>query len=101
MKNSQGQEIIVDAQGYLLSFADWDSLAAEQIASSLGITLTDKHWQVISYLQDKHRQGKDMTIRKMGDSGVVTIKELYDLFPSGPLKYSSKIAGLPRPKNCV
>lgn len=101
MKNSQGQELLVDEQGYLLDYALWDRTVAEAIARDLGIKLSDKHWQVITYLQAQYADGIDMTIRKVGNSGVVSIKHLYELFPGGPLKFAAKIAGLPRPRNCV
>ncbi|MDO9036962.1 MAG: TusE/DsrC/DsvC family sulfur relay protein [Lutibacter sp.] len=29
------------------------------------------------------------------------MKELYVLFPKGPLKFSSKIAGIPKPTSCI
>jgi TusE/DsrC/DsvC family sulfur relay protein len=41
------------------------------------------------------------TIRRMNKAGVVSTKELYDLFPGGPAKKAAKIAGLPKPVGCV
>jgi tRNA 2-thiouridine synthesizing protein E len=38
---------------------------------------------------------------KVGKSGVVSIKEFYELFPNVPLKFSSKIAGIPKPVSCI
>ncbi|MBG7611695.1 TusE/DsrC/DsvC family sulfur relay protein, partial [Polaribacter sp. BAL334] len=35
------------------------------------------------------------------NSGVIDIKEFYELFPGGPLKVSTKIAGVPKPKSCI
>ncbi|WP_317193350.1 TusE/DsrC/DsvC family sulfur relay protein [Polaribacter sp. BAL334] len=29
------------------------------------------------------------------------MKEFYELFPGGPLKVSTKIAGVPKPKSCI
>ncbi|MFK7844139.1 MAG: TusE/DsrC/DsvC family sulfur relay protein [Rhodothermales bacterium] len=31
----------------------------------------------------------------------MTIKEFYGLFPGGPLKKASRIAGIPKPASCV
>jgi tRNA 2-thiouridine synthesizing protein E len=42
-----------------------------------------------------------LTIRKIGKSGVVDIKEFYALFPVGPLKTATKIAGIPKPAGCI
>ena len=46
-------------------------------------------------------KGEMLTIRRVGKSGIVDIKGLYKLFPGGPLKYSSKFAGIPKPASCV
>lgn len=96
-----GKEVEVNEEGFLVSPDDWDKAVAEDIAKDLDIKLTDKHWEVIDYLQKQHAEGVEMTIRKMGKSGIVDIKGLYDLFPGGPLKNASKIAGLSRPTSCV
>jgi tRNA 2-thiouridine synthesizing protein E len=40
-------------------------------------------------------------MRKVGTSGVTDIKEFYALFPGGPLKKATKIAGIPKPVSCV
>jgi tRNA 2-thiouridine synthesizing protein E len=56
---------------------------------------------VIDYLQSQYKQDIPLTIRKIGKSGVVTIKEFYALYPGGPLKISSKIAGIPKPASCI
>jgi tRNA 2-thiouridine synthesizing protein E len=74
---------------------------AEELAKEAGITLTEKHYAVINFLRSKQTAGETLTIRKVGTSGIVDIKEFYQLFPGGPLKISSKIAGIPKPVSCV
>lgn len=88
-------------EGYLTDASQWDKGIAEEIAKELNIKLTDKHWEVIEYLRAQHDEGVEMSIRKVGKSGVIDIKGLYELFPGGPLKNASKIAGLPRPTSCM
>lgn len=88
-------------QGYLTNLNEWNKTVGEEIAKEEGITMTDKHWEVIEYLQDQCRKEVPLTIRKVGKSGVVSIKEFYQLFPKGPLKISSKIAGIPKPVSCI
>ena len=88
-------------QGYLEDLNQWNKEIGMRLASDEGIEMTDKHWEVIDYLQDQCRQGNTITIRKVGKSGVVNIKEFYTLFPKGPLKISSKIAGIPKPVSCI
>ena len=95
------KEVEVNDEGYLVNPSDWDEKVAESLAAELNIKLSDKHWEVIKYLQEQHEAGVEMSIRKLGKSGIVDIKELYQLFPGGPLKHASKVSGLPRPTSCV
>ncbi len=46
-------------------------------------------------------QGKAPTIRRLKNAGGIPTKELYALFPGGPLKKASKIAGLLKPASCI
>lgn len=91
----------VTAEGYLTDPSQWNEDIAKAIADDLGIALTDTHMAVLYFLREKHEQGEALTIRKVGHSGIVDIKGLYQLFPGGPLKFSSKIAGIPKPVSCV
>ncbi|MCB0836522.1 MAG: TusE/DsrC/DsvC family sulfur relay protein [Bacteroidetes bacterium] len=93
--------IEVNDEGYLTDFSQWNKAIGEEIALYEGIVMTDEHWKVIEYLQDQHRKNVPLSIRKIGKSGVVAIKDFYRLFPKGPLKISSKIAGIPKPVSCV
>ena len=65
------------------------------------IEMTDEHWKVVDYLQEQHKNEVALSVRKVGKSGVVSIKEFYALFPGGPLKISTMIAGIPKPKSCI
>lgn len=96
-----GQNIQTDGEGYLTNLAEWNKEIATEIAKEEGIVLSDKHWEVLSYLQDQFKKDIALSIRSIGKSGVVDIKQFYELFPKGPLKISSKIAGIPKPKSCI
>jgi dissimilatory sulfite reductase related protein len=96
-----GKTVQVNDDGYLLDLNQWTKEIAVEIARELGITLTDKHFAVIDFLRQKQIAGETLTIRKVGTSGIVDIKEFYQLFPGGPLKFASKIAGIPKPVSCV
>lgn len=100
-KQLGGKAVMVNEEGYLVNLEEWTREVAVDLASTEGIELADRHWDVISYLQDQERKEVPLSIRKVGKSGVVTIKEFYELFPKGPLKISSKIAGIPKPKSCI
>lgn len=92
----------VNEEGYLTDMSQWNEVVAAALAAEEGIgPLTQAHHKVIQYLRQQQAAGAELTIRRLGKSGVVTTKELYDLFPGGPLKKASKIAGIPKPVGCV
>jgi len=96
-----GKSVEVNEEGYFTDAAVWTPPMADELARDAGIELTDKHKEVIEFLRDRYNSGQPLTIRRVGKSGIVSIKEFYDLFPGGPLKVSSKIAGIPKPTSCV
>ena len=96
-----GTTISLDDQGYLTDLKQWNREIGTAIAAEEDIQMTDRHWEVIDYLQDQYRKEIPLTIRKIGKSGVVNIKEFYQLFPDGPLKKASRIAGIPKPVSCI
>jgi dissimilatory sulfite reductase related protein len=100
-KTIAGVTVKVNEEGYLEDAGQWNKDVAEAIAAELNIKLSDKHYQVLGYLRDQHLAGTPLSIRKVGNSGIINIKEFYQLFPGGPLKFSSKIAGIPKPVSCV
>ncbi|MDX1535163.1 MAG: TusE/DsrC/DsvC family sulfur relay protein [Candidatus Spechtbacterales bacterium] len=100
-KTYLGKQLEVDENGHLVNPEDWSKEIASAIAKDMGIELTDKHWELIEYLRKEAENNESMSIRKVGKSGIVTIKEFYNLFPRGPLKNASKIAGLPKPESCL
>jgi len=100
-KTIAGIQVNISEDGYLEDMSQWNEDIAKEIATEIGIELTDKHFEVLNFLREKTSAGEGLTIRGVGKSGIVSIKELYQLFPKGPLKYSSKIAGIPKPTSCV
>ncbi len=93
--------IAFDTDGYLIDSTQWTPALAYELAAEHGITLTDSHFEVIRFLRDRYAEGTPLTIRRVGKSGIVSIKEFYALFPGGPLKVASRIAGIPKPASCV
>ncbi|GAB1448322.1 MAG: TusE/DsrC/DsvC family sulfur relay protein [Bacteroidia bacterium] len=96
-----GKVIHVNEEGYLTDLNEWTPEIAEELAKEYDITLSPRHWEVLKYLQSEHKNNVPLSIRKIGKSNVVDIKEFYALFPQGPLKISSKIAGIPKPASCL
>lgn len=100
-KTYAGISVDVNDEGYLNDPSQWTKEVAAEIAKEEGIELTEKHFEVLNFLRDEHAKGSQLTIRKVGKSGITDIKGLYELFPGGPLKKSSRIAGIPKPSSCV
>ncbi len=102
-KEFAGNTVNVNEDGYLTEFNQWNEAIGTAIAKEEGIeTMTDRHWEIIKYLQKyQEDNGTLPSIRKMKKTGVADTKELYSLFPGGPLKKASRIAGLKKPESCV
>lgn len=98
-----------DHEGFLLELGDWNETVAEQIASAEGIQLTDEHWAIIRLLRDFYQQYQISPAMRIlvkqvkTELGAEKGSSLYllGLFPGSPAKLASKIAGLPKPTNCL
>ncbi len=100
-KNINGSNIHVNEEGYLTDFKEWNPGIGTELAKECLIDLSPRHWEVINYIQGEFKKESPLSIRKIGKSGVVDIKEFYALFPKAPLKTASLIAGIPKPASCI
>jgi tRNA 2-thiouridine synthesizing protein E len=96
-----GKSITTNEEGFLTDFSQWDDKVGEALAAEANIKLSPRHWEVLKYLQNEQKNQVALSIRRVGKSGVVDIKEFYQLFPTAPLKTSTKIAGIPKPASCI
>lgn len=97
-----GYTVDVTEEGYLTNRSQWNKEIAEAIAKEIDIELTAEHWQVIEFLQkDFAETEKSPTIRRLNKVGNIATKDLYAMFPDGPLMKATKIAGLSKPVSCV
>jgi tRNA 2-thiouridine synthesizing protein E len=103
------RQIGLDKEGFLENLADWSEPVAEALARRDNIELTAAHWEIILALQDFFRQfehSPPMRVlvkyvkQQLGDDKGNSIY-LLQLFPGSPAKLAAKIAGLPRPTNCL
>ena len=85
---------------------EWNEEQARNIASELGIELTDAHLQVVHSLREYYREhGESKSGRQLSDmldnafSNQGGKKYLHRLFPQGPVSQGMRIAGLPLPAN--
>lgn len=101
IKTIKQVEIQVNDEGYLTDFSQWTKEIGGEIAKEHEIEMTDNHWEVISWIQEQVASNKPLSVRGIKKSGVIDIKQFYALFPGGPLKVSTKIAGVPKPKSCI
>jgi len=102
MKRQIGTSTIeVNEEGFMTQFSEWNKNIGDELAKEAGINLTPRHWEVLDYIQDEYKKEVALSIRKIGKSGVVDIKEFYELFPKAPLKTATKIAGVPKPASCI
>ncbi|MBT8254643.1 MAG: TusE/DsrC/DsvC family sulfur relay protein [Flavobacteriaceae bacterium] len=101
LKTIANREIEVNDEGYLVNFEEWTKEVGKSLADEHGIEMTEKHWEVVDYLQEKYKNEEALSVRGIKKSGVIDIKQFYSLFPGGPLKKSTLIAGIPKPKSCI
>ena len=99
--NVAGKSINLTDDGYLADLSQWDKDVAMAIAKEEEIELTDAHLKVIEWVQNQFKAGEALSVRSIKGSGVIDIKEFYALFPGGPLKKATRIAGIPKPKSCI
>ena len=98
-----------DKEGFLRRLSDWQPDVAEQIAAAENLELTPAHWEVLQLLRDYYQEyDASPAMRplvkycalKLGPEKGRSIY-LMSLFPGSPAKLGSKIAGLPKPDNCL
>ena len=89
MLEVNNRHIETDASGYLLNVDDWDIEVAQAIAKLEQLELTDAHWEIIHFVRAFYQEYK-------GNS-----RYLQRLFPDGPAKQATKLAGLPKPAKCL
>lgn len=98
-----------DDEGYLLHLGDWNEGVARHLAAKEDIELTPDHWELITLIQDFYREFDHSPAmrplikyakQKLGSDKGSSLYFL-KLFPGSPAKLLSKIAGLPRPENCL
>ncbi len=105
--NGVGYE--VTDEGYLRDFTKWSRGLAEYFAKEEGISLNEHHWEVVNYLRFFYNEYKISPMvkilmkemdKKFG-SEKASRKYLYELFPHGPSLQGTRIAGLPKPLDCI
>lgn len=99
-----------DSQGFLLNHRQWTEQIAEQLAREEGIDqLTAGHWEILRLLR-QYYEDYDASpamralvkyVRLNLNAEKASSIYLLKLFPGSPAKLSAKLAGLPKPANCL
>jgi tRNA 2-thiouridine synthesizing protein E len=109
MLEFNNQQIDTDKQGYLLDYTLWTEELAPIIAEQENIILSEQHWEVINFVRNFYLEyNTSPAIRMLVKAMAKALGEdkgnsiyLYKLFPKGPAKQATKIAGLPKPARCI
>ncbi len=100
---------LIDRNGYLLDYSQWTETIAIEFARQEKIKLSDKHWEIIALLQQYYdefdappatRALVRYIKKKLGPEKGNSLY-LMSLFPGSPVRIGSRIAGLPKPRNCL
>ncbi|OAN17659.1 sulfur relay protein TusE [Photobacterium jeanii] len=109
MLEFQGKTIETDAQGYLKNLEDWSTELVPVLAEEEKIELSDAHWEVVNFVREFYLEfNTSPAIRMLVKAMAKKYGEekgnsryLYKLFPQGPAKQATKLAGLPKPVKCI
>ena len=98
-----GIAVDLNDEGFLVDPTKWTRDVAVEMATAAGISpITERHWQVIDFMRKEYfEKGTGPTVRVLGKTSGVSVKDLYLLFPKGPAKMAARIAGIPKPKGCI
>ncbi|MDF2177610.1 TusE/DsrC/DsvC family sulfur relay protein [Aliiglaciecola sp. CAU 1673] len=107
--NYNGRQIALDKAGYLINYQDWDEGLTPILAEREGIVLSDAHWEVIRFVRNFYLEfNTSPAIRALVKAMAQSLGEdkgnsryLQRLFPDGPAKQATKLAGLPKPAKCL
>lgn len=99
----KGNQIELDEDGFIVDPAVWNEDLVAYFAKEEEVAeLTENHWKVVNYLRDYFQKfGVAPMVRKLCKDTGFSLKEIYELFPTGPAKGACKLAGLPKPTGCV
>lgn len=104
-----GREISLDKDGYLLDLQDWSEPVAEALAAAEDLHLSAEHWEILQLLRAFYAEFqlspanrpliKYVALKLGPDKG--NSLHLNRLFKGTPAKLAAKLAGLPKPTNCL
>jgi tRNA 2-thiouridine synthesizing protein E len=100
----KGAVVELNEEGFLTNPAIWnEELALALAKQEEGLDeLNDSHWAVIRFIRQHYEANQSAPmVRSICKTTGMPLKQVYELFPSGPAKGACKLAGLPKPDGCV
>nr|WP_297349258.1 TusE/DsrC/DsvC family sulfur relay protein [uncultured Glaciecola sp.] len=104
-----GKKIETDSKGYLIDYLEWDKQLALVIAQQEAIELTSAHWDVVLFVRAFYEEYETspairVLVKSLANKfgpEIGNSRHVQRLFPKGPAKQATKIAGLPKPAKCL
>ncbi|MBC6428723.1 MAG: TusE/DsrC/DsvC family sulfur relay protein [Cellvibrionales bacterium] len=104
-----GQLIPTTREGFLRDRRQWNHAVATALAAAHGTQLSPAHWEILELLRDYCAKGhpppamRTLAAEIRQHLGADKSRSLYlmRLFGPSPAKMAARLAGLPRPKNCL
>lgn len=104
-----GKSYPTDEFGYLKNLDDWSEALALEIAKKDGLVLSEAHWEIVLFVREFYQEYKTSPAIRMLVKALAqkfgeekgNSRYLQRLFPEGPAKQATKIAGLPKPAKCL
>jgi tRNA 2-thiouridine synthesizing protein E len=101
--------IRLDKEGFLENLTDWNEEVAIELAQQEKIQLSTAHWEIIGLVRNFYQlyqlspSMRALVKRTEQALGAEKGRSIYllQLFPPSPAKLACKIAGLPKPSNCL
>ncbi|MDD1507621.1 TusE/DsrC/DsvC family sulfur relay protein [Pseudomonas sp. CNPSo 3701] len=103
------RSIELDKDGYLLELQDWSGEVAAALAAREQLDLSAEHWEILELLRAFYAEFqlspanrpliKYVALKLGPDKG--NSLHLNRLFNGAPAKLAAKLAGLPKPTNCL
>ncbi|WP_122562203.1 TusE/DsrC/DsvC family sulfur relay protein [Pseudomonas viridiflava] len=106
---ASGRTLELDKDGFLKDLNDWSMDVAHALAGEEGLTLTPEHLEILELLRGFYAEFQlspatrpliKYTALKLGAEKGNSM-HLNRLFNGTPAKLAAKLAGLPKPTNCI
>ena len=106
---AEGKTIKLDKDGFLLELEDWSPVIASALAQREQLELSAEHWEILHLLRafysefqlsPANRPLVKYVAQKLGPEKGNSM-HLNRLFKGTPAKLAAKLAGLPKPTNCL